>query len=299
LALPPDHPVWAAKEEPLPVEEGDFVHTVAAPGWAVSGTRSDGIVRVANHGTDHANSGDLVGDSPLYAMIGYSTATAPFVDDAAYRQPLAQFAALADGDGVLTHRAGFEALGCGADGVVAWSASRQTAHWLEMPSTQTLHGSGYAGEATPAGQVTVLSLLRGPWECRLVRVDCLENHAVVSLRVSGWPHVVGGGAISLIEPVEGDSLLEAQRVGADSVTSVNPLGTPCSVPFLDFPAESGEWSASLLTLGKADQPATSCRAAIATSAGGWRISVAWPDGLATVTVIEDPGAGCTRAGQNR
>ena len=77
LALPADHPVWTAAEEPLPVEVADDLVAVAAPGWIVSGTHDDGIVRVVNHGTDHALEGSLGGDSPLYARLGYSTATAP------------------------------------------------------------------------------------------------------------------------------------------------------------------------------------------------------------------------------
>ena len=186
LALPSGHAVWTSREDPLPVERGDFVRAMAAPGWVVSGTQTDGIVRLVNHGTDHANPGDTVGDSPLYAMLGYSTATAPLVDDGAYRQPLAQYVALTDADGRRTHRAGFETLGCGVDDGVAWAASRQSAHWLELPEDQVHHGSGYAGAPTIAGVVTVVSLLRGPWECRLARVDELFTHDV-ELRVAGWP----------------------------------------------------------------------------------------------------------------
>ncbi|MGX9899107.1 DUF2264 domain-containing protein [Arthrobacter sp. SA17] len=57
LALPADHRVWTAVEEPLPVEAGNTRRIIAAPGWNVSGTVADGVVRVANHGTDHANQG--------------------------------------------------------------------------------------------------------------------------------------------------------------------------------------------------------------------------------------------------
>jgi len=317
LALPADHPVWTAREEPLPVDEGDFVSAIEAPCWAVSGTKADGIVRLANHGTDHAKPGDMVGDSPLYAMIGYSTATAPFVDDAAYRQPLAQYAALVDGDGVLTHRAGFESLGCGVEDGVAWAASRQITHWLDMPEVQTHHGSGYVGEATAAGRLTVISLLRGPWECRFARIDDLSSDKVASLRVAGWPVPADGGkAVSTIQPVQADGLSQATQAGADNITAANPLGAPCRVPYIVFPATCGEWSASLLTLGEAGQPSTCHQAAVAATADGWKISVTWPDGLTTVTVIKDSGTGCpqpvtaspdwrgdprpqTRAGQHR
>ena len=72
--------MWTAPAEPLPVEAGDTLRAVRSAGWIVSGTRADGIVRIVNHGTDHAAEGSLVGDSPLYARIGYSTATSPLVD---------------------------------------------------------------------------------------------------------------------------------------------------------------------------------------------------------------------------
>ena len=57
LALPADHRVWTAVEEPLPVEAGDTQRLIAAPGWQVNGTAADGVVRIRNHGTDHANAG--------------------------------------------------------------------------------------------------------------------------------------------------------------------------------------------------------------------------------------------------
>ncbi|WNB86207.1 DUF2264 domain-containing protein [Cellulomonas sp. ATA003] len=61
LALPADHPVWTAVEEPLPVETGDRLRVVTAPGWIVSATQEDGVVRVVNHGTDHAVPGATTG----------------------------------------------------------------------------------------------------------------------------------------------------------------------------------------------------------------------------------------------
>jgi hypothetical protein len=71
LALPADHPAWTVVEEPLPVETGDTRRLLAVPGWQVDGTTADGVVRIRNHGTDHANAGAKVADSPLYARLGY------------------------------------------------------------------------------------------------------------------------------------------------------------------------------------------------------------------------------------
>ena len=112
LMLPADHESWAAPEQPLPIERDDTIRAIAAPGWLASGTVADGIVRVVNHGTDHAGRGfECIGDSPLYARLGYSTATFPLLDEESWRSPLDQTVALMDADGVATHRAGIQSLG--------------------------------------------------------------------------------------------------------------------------------------------------------------------------------------------
>ena len=79
--------MWTAAPEPLPVDAGDVLAVAAAPGWAISTTRDDGIARVVNHGTDHALPGSDGGDSPLYARLGYSTATSPLLDAEAWSSP--------------------------------------------------------------------------------------------------------------------------------------------------------------------------------------------------------------------
>ncbi len=81
LLLPPDHPVWTAKEEPMPVERGDFCRAIPEPGFLACGTRADGVVRVANHRSDHFPSFDGAVD-PNYCKLAYSTHTAPNVANA-------------------------------------------------------------------------------------------------------------------------------------------------------------------------------------------------------------------------
>ncbi|MFI7276012.1 DUF2264 domain-containing protein [Streptomyces sp. NPDC049879] len=75
LLLPPDHPVWTAQEQDLPVERGDFTRALPVPGWLVSGTASDGVVRISNHGTDHTPPYHHV-----YSRRAYSTHAAPDYD---------------------------------------------------------------------------------------------------------------------------------------------------------------------------------------------------------------------------
>ncbi|HYP73956.1 MAG TPA: DUF2264 domain-containing protein, partial [Microbacterium sp.] len=185
IALPADHPVWAAAAEPLPVQQADELRLVAPAGWVVSGTASDGIVRIVNHGTDHAFADVMVGDSPIYARLGYSTATAPLHDGAAWAEPLEQSVALIDGSGRATHRAAMQLLDVRIDGEVGVAGSTTRAHWITPDARQTRHGSGIRGEIAVAGRITTFSLVRGAWEVRIATVESLETDAAVSLRIGG------------------------------------------------------------------------------------------------------------------
>ncbi|WP_235008184.1 DUF2264 domain-containing protein [Microbacterium timonense] len=193
VALPADHPVWAAESEPLPIETGDELRTVRSAGWVISGTRADGIVRIVNHGTDHAAEGSLVGDSPLYARIGYATAASPLANARAWEEPLEQSVVLVDDAGRATHRAAMQLIDVRVqddeDGRVGIAASVSRAHWLTPRPALHRHGSGLDGDVEIAGVVEVHSLARGPWELRLARVRSLEaglDAAPLRLRVGGW-----------------------------------------------------------------------------------------------------------------
>ncbi|WP_405620851.1 DUF2264 domain-containing protein [Streptomyces sp. NBC_00076] len=106
LLLPPDHPVWTAPEEPGPVERADAVTSLTAPNWLLQSTRSDGVVRLHNHGSED------VRYDPYYTRLAYSTVTtpAPSYDNSVFV-------------GDDPSRTGIEPLGVG-DG---WVASRHTA----------------------------------------------------------------------------------------------------------------------------------------------------------------------------
>ncbi|MCL1840229.1 MAG: DUF2264 domain-containing protein [Propionibacteriaceae bacterium] len=270
LALPPDDPAWTTPEEPLPVEQGDFVRTLRAPGWIVTGTHADGIVRVANHGTDHACVGDTVGDSPLYARFGYSTATAPLLDETAWTSPLDQSICLIDADGRCSHRAGFETLACRVlDDGAGLGVSLAHAHWLDAAPAQTRHGSGLAGTAEPAGDVLTVSVVRGPWEVRGVRVHEPAPRAV-ALRVGGWA-VAGPSA-----PHSGLRALDGTPTTWDERPDASPLGTPARVPSVTLPILPDTWIWTILTLTSDDATDD----ATVTCADG-EVRITWPDGHAT------------------
>lgn len=71
LLLPADHEVWTAVEDPGPAERSDAVTSIAAPNWLLQSTRSDGLVRLHNHGSED------VRYDPYYTRLAYSTVTEP------------------------------------------------------------------------------------------------------------------------------------------------------------------------------------------------------------------------------
>ncbi len=298
ISLPADHPVWAAPSELLPVESGDVLTRIAAPGWVVSATHADGIVRIANHGTDHAPEGALVGDSPLYARIGYSTAAAPLAGGQAWREPLEQSVVLVDAEGRATHRAAMALLGTRVDGDVAIAASTSTAHWIVPAQAQVRHGSGITGELIVAGTVTVQSLVRGPWEVRLSSVDSLEAGVQASelrLRIGGWA-LAGAKAPTSASAADSASTVANGRTsgirslvagGAASVVTrddASPLGVHAAVPVVEHPVQVGGLTVTLVWLDGAavgDPESTTVDIADHTA------SVTWPDGVATATRLID------------
>jgi hypothetical protein len=283
VAIPADHPVWAAPAEPLPVEDGDVLRAITSPGWIVSGTRTDGIVRVVNHATDHAVEGTASADSPLYARLGYSTATSPLLDDAAWHDPLEQSVVLVDADGRTTHRSGMRPLGVRVDrSGVGVAGSVGGIHWFSPEPTAHRHGSGLPGTATPAAILAVHSLVRGPWEVRLARVSALAPSADArTLRIGGW--AVSGSTVSgSIAPLRGEA-----TPGVATRSDAGPLGPETVVAYLDFPVTDGAWIAALITLSRApEQRPASLQLVVADE----RVdaTVTWPDGRVTTTSLPDP-----------
>jgi hypothetical protein len=106
LLLPPGHEVWTAAEEPAPAERADAVTPIGPPNWLLQSTRSDGVVRLHNHGSED------VRYDPYYTRLAYSTVTAP--------SPSHDNSVLVGDD---PGRTGIEPLGVGE----GWAASRHTA----------------------------------------------------------------------------------------------------------------------------------------------------------------------------
>ena len=296
IMFPSDHPVWNTPAEALPVEQGDFLTAIKAPGWIASGTVADGIVRVTNHGTDHALPGAVSGDSPLYARIGYSTETSPLLDKLAWERPLEQSVAIVDQIGRATHRAGLQTLDVRIDGEVGVAGSTWLAHLVANDRPQNVHGSGISGQSTPVGELTLWSLVRGAWEVRLARVDALESEVDatrLALRIGGWPlaaatrdEITTIGASIKTQQLSSRLLPVLGQADEDiSIKSdASPLGSVAVTPLLTFGISVGSWVGALVELTREATDST-CKVTCQEDTDVLTVEVVWPDGLTTSTQL--------------
>lgn len=174
------------------------------------------------------------------------------------------------------------------------AASQADVQWTN-PSTH-----GQAPATTPAGRLTVLSVVRGPWEVRAVRVED-PAPAAIALRV-------GAGAVTGTEitsttssetadgyaSVRTDGVVSTiQAVSAPATGDVrfqdDAAGTPAAVPFLDFPVRTGGWVTMLITMSAEVSPGSGGNARVTTDIrrtdGDFHALVVWPDGVTTKSVL--------------
>ena len=211
LSLPPDHAVWTAVEQPLPVEQADQTFIAASPGWLVTSRVTDGVVRVVNHGTDHSVPGSGLRDSPLYARIGYSSATSPLLAGPGLTDPIDESVVLVDDSGRASSRTGFEGLGLEAlPSGTLHAGSRWQTHWIDDEDDRPDHGFGRSGRITWGPALEVVSLVRRgcPWEVRLARAVSLEGaHHANSRSRSDLRLRVGGAGV----PVSREDAVRASQ----------------------------------------------------------------------------------------
>ncbi len=284
LMLPADHPVWTAAEEPLPVERSDFTRELAEPGWLVSGTQSDGIVRIVNHGTDHSVPGDERADSPLYARLGYSTHTMPPLSTPYWAQPLENSISIVHPDLGLSHRNGFTTLGPGS--------SIATTHWVRTTDdTGPEHGSGRGGAVVPGPIVAMTSVLRGSHEVRAARIDPnAELGPDWQIEFSGWPLTAdlvtvvsqaearASNLVSTIKPHTGFDSTNI-RQAADS----EALGTHTATPYLRAPATPGTLYLAISSLcGPTPEPEPQIHRTPT------HLHITWPDNTQTTHPLPTP-----------
>ncbi|MFT9480503.1 hypothetical protein [Streptomyces sp. Mo3] len=288
---------------PLAVEQGDFERALAAPGWLVSGTAADGVVRVVNHGGDHSDPARPHADDPGYARFAYSTHTAPETPGdptvrggSADADPLDNAVVLLDEAGRASHRR--PATRISLDGTTAVSRSR--AHWLDDATWDVFGGPDAPYVFGP--WITVGSALRGSVEVRAVRVDPApeDESAAHVLRVGGWALVLDKapeesgtarvrGADGLVSLVVGARGLPHSRTvtGAES----NALGPLSATPVVETggAVAHGTLHVALIHLGGTDPTALPD---VTTRAEGADLlaDVTWPDGGQDTIRLPAPNA---------
>ncbi|MFC6020875.1 DUF2264 domain-containing protein [Plantactinospora solaniradicis] len=162
LVLPADHPVWTDPEHPLEIEEHDVSVALPVPGWLVSGTRADGVVRVVNHGTDHAADETLATDESDYSRYAYASHAGPEYDGSLLDNQVT----LLDRYGNPAHRRPLRPMGVrGRVGM-----SRHRTHWpIGAAPERTWPPRQPAFRTGP--WLRTASVLRGAVEIRLAIVD--------------------------------------------------------------------------------------------------------------------------------
>lgn len=246
LSLPADHPVWTEAERPLPAEREQQAELLPAPGWLVSSSPNDGIVRVVNHGTDWAREGDRLRDSPLYARLGYTTATSPLLTGEGVEQPFDDAVVLLDAGGRATSRTGFTRgeLSRTASGTMVGS-SQGLAHWVNADGADRDLGGPRTGTATQAAVLRVVSFVRGDWEVRLAQVGAGERGTALRFGATAAPE--GAGL-----HVELRDLGGLPVAGIVRFADATPLAARTSVHWrssVGTPVEDG-WYAAALAVGR-------------------------------------------------
>lgn len=284
LALPAEHPVWAATEQPLPIERHSFIRALTAPGWVAVGTSDDGVVRITNHGTDHRVEGDLQPDAPTYAKFGYSTATAPVLAGGRVVDPLDGTVSIVR-NGRASHRSGFTPGGVRIlDASTAVGASSSQAHWPLDLTLAPDHGvTVYTARTETGPLVDTVSAVHGAWEVRLIRIRPDGLAADDLLRVGGWALTAPDarsleGAWASTERLASRVVpLIAAEAGTQGVTDLGdatPLEGSALVPWVETAARADGWVAVAVGLGSPGALAVAPTA----DAEGKGIRIHWPDG---------------------
>jgi hypothetical protein len=284
LLLPPAHPAWTETESSAPADMADQIVAMPAPGFLLHSTREDGIVRLLNHGSDHARpEPDAAIDDPHYAKLAYSSCTAPGAADAAWRANVDSHVAVLASDGTPSRRIRIERLG--VSGRVA--SSRHTAVVSDGAS----------------GAIETAVLVRGPWEVRahLVRAPqgLVARDGGYAIADSEPPlTAVGGGSPPWASAVRRGGLASV-LIGLHGWTDAavraeaqaNAFGPRSAVPYLmSGPRRSDETvHVSLVVLtGDAVAPEALAGAVTAEVAAlqphGWRVLIRMPGESAELTL---------------
>jgi hypothetical protein len=271
LVLPPDHPVWTDPERDAPNDTTDRVVALPQPGFVLSSTHRDGLVRLANHGSDHVRPA-APADDPHYAKLSYSTRTAPLTTPEPWHATVDNHLALVSPDGTPTRRVHIHRL-------------------PHVPATDRYATSRHTVEG--GHLVETATVLRGPWEIRAHLVDA----------PAGWTVRDGGHAVAGDEPPETHSgaagavvrrsddgltslvvgLHGWSRAGVRTDVEASAFGPYAATPCLVMPGHPGGQSihVSLVMLTgdpMVDTDPVALMSAFRVEVGGRTVTVTYPDG---------------------
>jgi hypothetical protein len=122
----------------------------------------------------------------------------------------------------------------------------------------------------PAGRITTVSVVRGAWEVRLVRVESPAD-AATALRIGGW--AAGPGLASSVVPLHGDIAPVCGETVSDDAT---PLTGPTTTPWSRYAPVPAGWVAAAVHLARTSAVG---HPQLELTAG--RVVVTWPDGERT------------------
>ncbi|MFG3346797.1 DUF2264 domain-containing protein [Streptomyces sp. NPDC048018] len=249
LLLPADHPVWTATEEPLPAERADAVRPLGPTGLLVQSTVADGLVRLHNHGSNHAGADD----DPGYARFAWSTRTGPTTAP----DPADNHFALLRPDGTATVRGPVGPLGTGPGRAV----SRHT----PLPGVRVLSATLAHGRA----EVRAHLVLGAP-----------EGTPV---RQTGWATHTGG-PVSQLHPVHGYGPGVTELPTGATLQGPGPTRTPAV-----HGRTSGGETLFVALVSLTAEPAPGPVAALATVrvTGPRTLRVTWRDGSTARLAYDD------------
>lgn len=193
LLLPPSAPVWVEPESTTPVERDDTRRVMRAPGFLLSSTAADGIVRLVNHGSDNYPPLNPA-DDPHYSRLAYSSATAPSFDPG----PVDNHIALLDAQGRPSRRGVIHRLDVTGEAL----GSQHRPFWLDADD-QPIGAEGVT--------ITTVSVVDGAF---VVHVHIVDAEAPVTA-----PLRVGGYAITDAEGRPDDASPTCARVSSATLES--------------------------------------------------------------------------------
>ncbi|HCT80786.1 MAG TPA: hypothetical protein DGG94_08345 [Micromonosporaceae bacterium] len=263
LLAPDDHPLWTKAEEPSPCERADRVLALAAPGLLVQSTRSDGVVRLHNHGSDHVRphgAEDAAADDPCYSRFAYSAKTGPTttanIADNHFSVEIA---------GVSSVRRRIHPMGAGQGDGWGWAASWHMPVFAQGPPT------------VPGMLVQSLTFAHGPYELRVHRLIGAPPGARVSQ--TGWATGPGDDLTSVLQAVCGWTAQDERRA---------PQGTAfhvwARVPRLTADTEGTTLFAALAMLTAEPDPPPLSDALSVVSVSTDTLEVHWSDNACTTRI---------------